>query len=100
MSLLRNACRNGGGRAVTVATYREGAHVVLGVRDEGPGSPAGCRVHVFDPAQRARLSPGLSDVRGIVIEQGGSITLDPGRERGTTVRVAFPTFRSDAALAI
>jgi signal transduction histidine kinase len=100
VSLLRNACRNGSGRAVTIATYRDGAHVVLVVRDEGPGIPGGCRVHVFDPAQRARLGLGLNDVRDTVIEQGGSITLDPDRAHGTTVRIAFPTFRSDAALAI
>ena len=100
VSLLRNACRNVGDRGVTVATYRDGAHVVLAVRGDRPGGSAGRRMHVFDPAEHADLDFGLSEVRGIVIDQGVSITLDPGRERETTVRIAFPTFRADAALEI
>ncbi|HEV8320077.1 MAG TPA: HAMP domain-containing sensor histidine kinase [Myxococcota bacterium] len=65
LNLLDNAVKYGAGQgAVTVSLRRDGAALVLAVRDEGPGIPAEYLDQVFDRFFRVPAEPGRKAVRG------------------------------------
>ena len=100
-NLLDNAVKfspHGGEVALQVAAGQE--HVLILVRDQGPGIPESEHGRVFDRFERldaARGTPGtglgLSLVRAIVQRHGGVIALDDGRP-GLAVRIALPRAES------
>ncbi|MCP4916550.1 MAG: response regulator [Proteobacteria bacterium] len=80
---------------IEVEVERDGGEVVLSVRDNGPGVPAEIRDRVFDPFFTTKevgkgSGLGLSVMLGIVESNGGRVTLECPRGRGTEVRCAFP----------
>lgn len=73
----------------------EGDRVALTVADEGKGMTEEALKHVFDPYWRHtqaanRSGMGLSAVYGIVTSLGGSVRVQSGEGKGTTVSILLP----------
>ncbi len=80
---------------VRLAIRRQGAYVELTVEDEGQGIDPAELDLVFDPffttkPQGEGTGLGLSSVKGIVEEAGGSVRLEPASARGTRAVVRLP----------
>jgi two-component system OmpR family sensor kinase len=94
---VRTHCPPGTAAVVTVSA--EGDEALIKVRDDGPGLDADAAARVFERFYRADPSRsrlhggtglGLSIVASIVKAQGGTVTVEPGRERGTTFVIRLP----------
>ena len=77
-----------------------GCYAVLRVRDTGSGMPAAVQAQAFEPffttkAEEGGTGLGLSTVKGIVAEAGGSIRLHSTPNDGTTFELAFPFAAAD-----
>jgi two-component system NtrC family sensor kinase len=80
---------------LTIATKRDGPHVVLEMRDTGPGIPDAAKAHIFEPffttkGEGEGTGLGLSVSYGIVTAHGGTIEVPSTSSAGTTFRVALP----------
>ena len=99
----RDAMPNGGG--LTLETRRvEGPEpaVQLIVRDTGHGFPQDVQARIFDPFFTTKefgkgTGLGLSIVHGIVVKNGGTITVDSASGRGTAFTITFPRVEPAAA---
>jgi len=101
-NLLSNAVRySPEGGAITVSLVREqgaGAAAVLQVRDAGIGIPRADLPHIFDRFYRGSNVPGkivgtgigLSGVRQIVEQHGGSVHVESAEGEGSTFTVVLP----------
>jgi two-component system, OmpR family, sensor histidine kinase QseC len=104
-NLVDNALRytpSGGSVQIQTATTDRGAELV--VTDDGPGIPRDERQKVFERFHRLAGSAsqgsglGLSIVRRIVEQHGGTIVIEDGRNgRGTTMRVTFASGASGSS---
>ena len=77
---------------VVLATRREGAQVVITVRDRGVGIPADDLGRVFDPyftTRRTGSGLGLAISKNVVEGLGGTITVSSGLGAGTEIRVVL-----------
>ena len=79
---------SGGRGAVSVRTARETGRVLVEIRDNGPGIPAGIREHIFEPffttkAVGEGTGLGLDTVYRILRKHHGDITVhsEPGDTR-------------------
>jgi signal transduction histidine kinase len=88
--------RGRGPRIVTLAA-RAGDRVLIDVRDDGPGVPAGLAPTIFDPMVSGRHGGsglGLALAKRVVAAHGGTITLlDPASadaSPGATFRIDLP----------
>jgi two-component system NtrC family sensor kinase len=84
-----------GGGTLFVSTRSEAPHVVLDMRDTGPGIPESARAHIFEPffttkGEGEGTGLGLSVSYGIVAAHGGKIELASSSSAGTTLRVTLP----------
>jgi PAS domain S-box-containing protein len=90
--------------AIRLETAREGAGVVLRVRDNGPGVPAALRERIFDPFFTTR-EPGEGTGLGLAIafdilrEHEGTLELDSQPGAGACFTVRLPLRRSRQAAA-
>src|SRR5262249_6588925 len=78
-----------------IATRRDGPHVVLEMRDTGPGIPEAAKAHIFEPffttkGEGEGTGLGLSVSYGIVTTHGGTIEVPSTSAAGTTFRVTLP----------
>jgi two-component system OmpR family sensor kinase len=96
-NLLDNALRyTPAGGAVTVALQQQGATLVVGIEDSGPGIPAQERQRVFDRFyRRAGVEPegsglGLAIVKAIADRHGFKVSLDSAAAGGLSVRIEAP----------
>ena len=89
--LIANATRHADASHVDVTVTRENGEVVLLVSDDGGGIPP-------ERARAAALNGhiGLASCRERAAAAGGSLTLEGGPGRGTTVRVVVPDDPSEA----
>lgn len=95
--VLVNLCSNSaraGARAVSFAIVKNGARVLLDVRDDGSGVPDSLRARVFDPYVTTRrigegMGLGLSISRKVMLDHGGDLELAHTSPAGTTFRVTF-----------
>lgn len=95
--VLVNLCTNSAGagaQRVAFAIVKNGARVMLDVRDDGSGIPASLRAHVFDPYVTTRrigegMGLGLAISRKVLLDHGGDLALHDTSERGTTFRITF-----------
>lgn len=99
LNLVTNAVQAmascGSGGTLFISTRRNDSHVVLEMRDTGPGIPEDARAHVFEPffttkAEGEGTGLGLSVSYGIVTAHGGSIEVIGTSACGTTFRVTLP----------
>jgi len=96
LHVLENACdavKQGG--QVRIVTNTDGEAVVLRIVDTGPGIPAENLHRVFDPFFTTKdvgsgTGLGLTVARDVVRAHGGDISIEPGRARGTAVRLNIP----------
>lgn len=100
VELVCNALECGPATApeLRIAVDPADGHLVITVRDAGPGLSDHARQHAFDPffsdkpaGRQAGL--GLSIARRIVALHGGTLTLESGPERGTVATVTIPDWR-------
>ncbi len=100
LNLISNAINYspGGGR-VTVSAEREGASLILSVRDTGMGIPAEDLARVFTPFEkiqsrkaqrRSGAGLGLALVKSIALLHGGDVTIESVEGQGTLVLCKFP----------
>jgi signal transduction histidine kinase len=99
-NLLDNAFKyTPAGGAVELSARRSGTQIELAVSDRGIGIPADALPHVFERFYRADPSRarktggsglGLSIVKALVEQHGGTVTLNSAPEQGTTVTVRLP----------
>jgi len=95
VNLIRNALQamTTGGR-LDIRCRAEGPdRVVIEVSDTGPGVPAAIRGRLFEPFVTSRkdgIGLGLAISRRVVEAGGGSLTLGPSGETGTTMIVRLP----------
>ncbi|MBI4161092.1 MAG: PAS domain S-box protein [Acidobacteria bacterium] len=94
LNLILNAAQATAGQGpieVTLENHTDGCRI--GVRDRGPGIPAGIREQVFEPfftTKHRGTGLGLAVARRVVEAHRGRISLDCPAEGGTTVQVFFP----------
>jgi signal transduction histidine kinase len=101
-NLLSNAIGfSPAGEAVTLDAERTDEAVTFAVTDRGPGIPPDLLTRVFDRFETHALGSdhrgvglGLSIVRSLVELHGGTVKIDSGPERGTTVTCTFPLARA------
>jgi two-component system sensor histidine kinase QseC len=97
-NLVDNALRHGvPGSSIAVSLRTEDEHLLVEVRDDGPGIPAAQRAHAFERFHRggeARASGaglGLSIVRQAALRLGGGVDIVEGLQgRGVGFRVRLP----------
>lgn len=94
-NLLANALRYAPRTPVRVYVERAGDHVVLLVRDEGPGIAPEHHARIFERFERMSdrgggLGLGLWISRSIVEAHGGTIAIDSAKGGGATFRVELP----------
>ena len=83
-----------GGR-LRLSLAREGSHVCLGVSDTGHGMPEEIRSKVFEPFITTKdfgkgTGLGLTVVKGIIEEHGGTIFVESVVDKGTTFWIRLP----------
>jgi PAS domain S-box-containing protein len=108
LNLVTNAIQAmatlGAGGTLFIATRAEGAHVVLEMRDTGPGIADAAKAHIFEPFFTTKeegegTGLGLSVSYGIVTAHGGTIEVPNTSSAGTTFRVSLPAGDDDEPLA-
>ncbi len=99
VNILVNACEaTGEGGAIRIeeeaATQAPlGPVAVIRISDNGPGIPADLQEKVFEPffsTKEEGTGLGLSIAARIIEQHGGRMTLESGRERGTTFVITLP----------
>ena len=98
-NLVDNALKYGAGSPVTVDVREDGDHVLVAVRDGGPGIPEREQPHVFE---RFFRGPDVSEVEGTglglaIVERaaaraGGSVRLQSAAGTGTTFTIVLPRY--------
>jgi PAS domain S-box-containing protein len=83
-----------GGR-LRLSLDREDSHVRLGLSDTGQGIPEEIRSKVFDPFFTTKdfgkgTGLGLTVVKGIIEEHGGTIAVESAVDKGTTFWIRLP----------
>jgi signal transduction histidine kinase len=79
---IANAVKHAHAATIRLRLHADDGMAVLEVADDG---------HGFEPAQEsATAGLGLRAMRQRVDEQGGTLHIEPGPGRGTTVRASFP----------
>jgi len=90
-----------GGR-LRLSLAREGSHLCLGVSDTGHGMPEEIRSKVFDPFFTTKdfgkgTGLGLTVVKGIIEEHGGTIAVESVVDKGTTFWIRLPLDEAQTA---
>ncbi len=100
-NLLLNACEASpdGGR-VELRTFAAGDRAILEILDRGPGVPEELRERVFEPyvsTKKRSSGLGLSLVRDIATQHGGTVTLENRTDGGACARLALPLAKETPA---
>jgi PAS domain S-box-containing protein len=78
---------------IDIAIFPENHTVKIIIKDNGPGIPPAIRDKVFEPFVTTKSKGtglGLAISREIIENHKGNITIDSGREEGTTVTITLP----------
>ena len=83
------------GGKLRLSLARENSHVRLGLSDTGHGMPEEVRSKVFDPFFTTKdfgkgTGLGLTVVKGIIEEHGGTIAVESAVDQGTTFWIRLP----------
>ncbi len=86
------------GSTITLAVAARAGDIVFKVHDDGPGMPAEILETVFqrfspgaNPGRQRGAGLGLAIVKSFVELHGGSVDIETGEGKGTTVTCRFPT---------
>lgn len=90
------------GSTVTIGGRRDGRTFVLSVTDNGKGMEAGEQAHAFDHGWQGGegmkrgdgAGLGLSIVKSLVVQQGGTVSLTSTIGKGTSVAMSLPVASS------
>jgi signal transduction histidine kinase len=101
LNFLENAVKYGPpGQTITVGARREGDRVRIWVDDEGPGVAESERADIWNAFQRGRSAErsgqggsgiGLAVVRDLVLQHGGSVSVDTAPGGGARFVVELPS---------
>ena len=107
-NLMENGIKyNVHGGSLTVCLKREADNALLIVTDTGSGIPGEALPHIFERFYRADKSRsratggsglGLSIVRTIVENNGGTIQVESRENQGSSFTISFPLFDTEATL--
>jgi two-component system, sporulation sensor kinase E len=89
-----------GGR-LRLSLARESSHVRLGLSDTGHGMPEEVRSKIFEPFFTTKdfgkgTGLGLTVVKGIIEEHGGTIAVESAVDKGTTFWIRLPLDRTES----
>lgn len=96
VNLIKNAAEASHGPVrIVLSTGLSDTHVWLKVSDDGPGMPPETIRYIFDPffstkRQSGGSGLGLSICHGIVLDHGGTITVESKVGSGTTFMIKLP----------
>jgi two-component system sensor histidine kinase HydH len=94
-NLLRNALQSSDDEEMaTVSLAADHGHLVLAVRDRGPGVPESDRERIFEPFYTTRVKGtglGLAVARRIVGLHGGELTTSNHPDGGAVFRITLPS---------
>lgn len=97
-NIIENALKYAPDAPIHVSAARSNGHVVLAVRDEGPGMPESERLHAFERFyrgdQRGEITGsglGLAIAKRAVERAGGDIAIDSAPGHGTEVTITLPS---------
>jgi len=98
INLARNAAQAVAGAGaeegrVRVRLERDGEYWVLDIDDNGPGIPEELRPTIFDPYVTTKTDGtglGLAIVKKVVVEHGGSVSVDASPLGGARFRIRLP----------
>jgi K+-sensing histidine kinase KdpD len=82
--------------SVNVGSSEDSKNIFISVTDSGPGVPVELRERIFDKFSRGPLKKGgglglgLSIVRGFMLAQGGSVSVDSAAEGGARFTLSLP----------
>ena len=92
---------------IRIRTRHDQAHVIIEVEDNGPGIPASERSHIWDPFWTTKdegegTGLGLAVAHSIIVDHGGSISLEPSSHEntpnaGARFVIRFPIAREGSA---
>ncbi len=80
------------GRVVKVILFEDGGSIGISVSDRGEGVPKKNLGRIFEPffsTRPGRVGLGLTFVKKVVEEQGGSIRVESRLKKGTTITLTF-----------
>ena len=101
-NLVLNACEaSPAGATVEVAARRDGDRALLEVLDRGSGLPAEIADRVFEPyvsTKRRGSGLGLSLVRDVARQHGGSVSLENRPGGGACARLSLPLAGEEASV--
>ena len=83
-------------KAVSIALFEEGERLGTSISDKGEGISKKNLDHIFEPffsTRPDRIGLGLTFVRRVMEEHGGTIQVESRLKRGTTVTLYFPKDR-------
>jgi signal transduction histidine kinase len=99
LNLVDNACKYAAARPLELAARLENGHVLVEVRDHGPGVPADERAHIFRAFERGRtngaagasgIGLGLALSRGLARDLGGDLRLAESSDQGACFELSLP----------
>jgi signal transduction histidine kinase len=109
LNFLENAVKYGPpDQTITVGARREGDRVRVWVDDEGPGVPESERANIWNAFHRGRSAErsglggsgiGLAVVRDLVLQHGGSVSVDVAPGGGARFVVELPAANESPRLA-
>ena len=84
-------------RKVTLGLFTTDEHVVLLVRDRGPGIPEELLPHIFEKFHKGvgGAGLGLAIAKQIADAHGGTLSVESFKGRGTTFRVTLPAVEEE-----
>ena len=98
-NLTANAARaTNNPRKVTLGLVTTDEHIVLLVRDRGPGIPEELLPHIFEKFHKGvggGAGLGLAIAKQIADAHGGTLTVESFKGRGTTFRVTLPAVEEE-----
>ncbi len=97
----RAAMPAGGRLTIATSPHTEPGFVCLTIADTGCGMPPEVAARAFEPFFTTKgrgkgTGLGLATAYGVVVDAGGTITLESEPDRGTTVRVCLPVAERSA----
>lgn len=97
LNLITNAAEAmkgfSGRKCIGLKTYKKGGHVVIRIKDTGPGIPVSRQSKIFDPFYTTKTNSsgiGLSICHRIIADHGGALKFQTSKDGGATFVIELP----------